>query len=296
MFDVINYSQNLTRLALVDRAAKINAACPNIEVQYSANDAQNDVATQIAETQTVILQKPDVIIFSAVDNVGSAPAIKAAKDAGIKVVDVRAGPTPNPDVEVSYYFADELAYMKKVTDWMESWLAANPGKNLNVGVIYGAAAQTAQLPRGDAIKAYAQTNPDRVKILDEGYGDWLADKSQQLAQNWMLKYPDMNLITTAADVEAFGVANAVVAANKVGQVMVTGVDATDDGVDLIQKGPMTLSVGVLPGESAFAIDIAVAITQGTWTHGNKFTNPNIWAVTKENVDDYLAARKAAQGY
>jgi hypothetical protein len=44
-----------------------------------------------------------------------------------------------------------------------------------------------------------------------------------------------------------------------------------------------------------ATDIGVQLALGTWTQ-KTFTNTKIWAITKDNIDQYLAARKAAEGY
>ena len=296
MFDVIDSTQNTNRLAQLSRAAVINAACPNLEVEYTAYDAQSNVATQIAETQSVILTKPDVMIFSAVDTVGSAPAIQAAHNAGIKLIDVRAGAIPNPNVDVSFYASDEQLWSQATVTFAKAWVAANPGKMLNIGLIYGAAAQTPQLIREDALNTWCQQNSSSCKIVAHDNGNWLTSTAQQLSQDWLLAHPEMNWISCANDIMATGATNAVVSAKKTGQVMVSGYDLTDPGAAGVKAGTQTLDVGFMLGDWAEATDIAVSLALGTWTQGNTYTNAKIWAITKDNIDQYLAARKASEGY
>jgi ribose transport system substrate-binding protein len=293
--DVLDVTQQAIHTAIQNRADAIMKACPNLTIKYSEFDAQQSVAKQIADVQSIILTKPDALIFSAVDVKGSLPAAQAAHDAGIKVIDIRASLAGSPAIDAAFYASDEPSYAKGTTDWITSWLTANPGKTLNIGLIYGAAAQVPQLSREDSIKTLAASMPDRIKIVADAHGDWNLAKAQSIAQDWLLAHPEINYISAANDIMAQGVVNAVKTANKAGEVMISGYDVQDDAIKRIQDGTQTLDVGAMTGDYGKAMDVAVGIVLGVWNE-KSFINTKVWAVTKDTVAEYLQARKVQQGY
>ncbi|RYG86882.1 MAG: sugar ABC transporter substrate-binding protein [Alphaproteobacteria bacterium] len=231
--DVLDDTQNAVLQAVQARVASINEERKDIKVELDVYDAQTSVDKQISDVQTALIKDPDVLIFSAVDNVGSLPAMQAAKDAGVLILDRRPTEPVGQFTDVAFYGSDEGRYSKATVDWINRQLEANPDLVLNIGAIYGAPAQTAQLLRIDAIKALANEKPDRVKIIQEGYGNWLTATAQNMAQDWLLANPTMNYIATANDIMALGVANTLIANGRT-DVLVSGYDLTPDGVQRVK--------------------------------------------------------------
>lgn len=285
--DVLDDTQNAAFGYMQDRVEEINAERDDVEVDLEIYDAQGSVDKQLSDVQSALIKEPDVLIFSAVDAVGSLPAAQAAQDAGVKVIDRRPS-DPEPDAfDVAFYAYDETRYAAATQDWVRDYLEANPDVTLKVGLVYGAPAQTAQLSRVDTIKALAEELPDRIEIVAEGYGNWLTDTAQNLAQDWMQANPDINYIAAANDIMALGVSNAVDRAGRSGDIMISGYDLADDGLQRIKDGLQTFDVGTLLEDNGQIIDVAVELVLGTFTDDTYYIDP-VHTVTIDNVDEFLA--------
>lgn len=157
---------------------------------------------------------------------------------------------------------------------------------MNVGVIYGAPAQTAQLLRIDAIKAFAEKHPDRIKIIAEGYGNWLTATAQNLSQDWLLAHPDINYIAAANDIMALGVSNTLISGNR-SDVLVSGYDLAPDALERVKAGTQALTVGTSIGDNGQMIDVALGMVDGSFKEKTYYLDP-VYAVDSSNVDDFLA--------
>ncbi len=287
--DVLDETQNQALDAMKSRVEEINASRKDVKVTLDVYDAQSSVDKQISDVQTALIKSPNVLILSAVDAAGSLPAAQAAKDAGIPVIDRRPS-DPEPDVySVAFYAYDEVRYAEATTNWIKKYLDANPGKVLNVGLVYGAPAQTAQLRRADSVKELAKQQPDRIKIVAEGYGNWLTATAQNLTQDWLLAHPDINLVVCANDIMALGASNALQSAGRT-DVMVTGYDLTDDGVQRVSANTQTLTVGTVLKDSNQIIDVAVGLAENTFKDKTFYVNP-VYAIDPSNVADFLSKTK-----
>lgn len=282
--DKIDENQNKYIGYMQDRVDALNAEGKNIT--FEAVDANGGVDKQISDVQTILAKSPDVLIFSPVDSVGSLPAVQAAKDAGVFTIDFRPSPPEPPAYDVAFG-ASETSYAKATTDWMQAQLDADPDLKFSVGLIYGAAAQTAQLEREDAIKEFAESNPDRVEILAEQYGNWQIDIAQNTAADWMQAYPDMNLISAANAEMALGASNALTAAGKRDAVQVAGYDINDSSLKYVEEGSIDFTTGVLAGDYGKVIDVALGLTDGSFTDKTYDIEP-VYPVTSDTVDDVLS--------
>lgn len=287
--DVLDETQNVALKAMQKRVEEINAERDDVEVIFDVYDAQSSVDKQLSDVQTALIKDPDVLIFSAVDSVGSLPAAQAAKDAGVLIIDRR--PTdPEPEVfDVAFYAYDEGRYSAATTDWIKRYLDSHPDTVLKIGAIYGAPAQTAQLRRIDAIKALAAQMPDRIEIVAEGYGNWLTATAQNLTQDWLVSHPEINYIATANDIMALGASNALINAGR-SDVLVSGYDLTSDGVERVKAGTQSLTVGTSLDDNGQVIDVAVGLAEGTFKDKTYYIDP-VYAVDAGNVDQFLADRQ-----
>lgn len=289
--DVLDQTQNAILTAMKAHVDAINAARSDVTVNLTSYDAQGNVAKQISDVESIVQKGADALIFSAVDSKGSLPAAQQAHDAGIKIIDVRDLKAPDV-VDVVFYGSDEPSYAKGTTDWIKSYLEANPDVTLNVGLIYGAPAQVAQLLREDAIKQLATEMPDRIKIVAEGYGNWDTLTAQNMTEDWLKAHPEINFISSANDIMAIGVSNAVQEAGVKDKVLISGYDVTDEGVARIQSGLMDLSVGGLLSDYGYVVDVAVQTVLGEFKD-KTYTVTSVQAVTKDNVEKFLADKAAA---
>lgn len=283
--DTLDQTRAVMLQAAQDRVEAINASRSDIKIELTYYDAQKNVDKQLSDVETALLTKPDVFIFSCVDTSGSLPAVEKIHAAGIPIVDIRDMGQPDLITTV-FYGSDEATYAAAMTDWLKKRLAADPALVLNTALIYGAAAQTQQFARCDLVKKLAQEMPDRVKIIAEKYGDWDTEKALNITEDWLQSLPNLTYICTANDIMALGASNALVAAKKKDQIMVTGVDVTDEGVALIAEGKQDATVGARLQDYGQMVDCALGLVEKTYTEAT-YTVKSVYVVDRDNVQSYL---------
>lgn len=283
--DTMDQTRAVMLDAAKERLEQINAEREDIKLELTYYDAQASVDKQISDVETALLGEPDIFIFSSVDAVGSVTSVQNIKDTGAMVLDIRDIGRPEL-VDCVFYGADEKTYAEATTNWLKDYLEKNPEEVLKVGLIYGAAAQTQQFARCDLVKELAEEMPDRVQILDEKYGDWDTQKAMNITEDWMQSQPDMNYICAANDIMALGASNALAAAQKKDDVLVTGVDVTEEGVARIKEGQMDCTVGAQLKDYGQMIDVCLGLVEGTYTE-KTYTVTTVYAVDQSNVGEFL---------
>lgn len=274
---------------LEKRVAELDEA-NDYNLSMVITDAQGNMDKQLSDIDTLIIQDVDVIILSACDTVGALPGVAAIKEAGIPCIDIRG--IDSPDV-VHYVGMDNAAIGQKVCSWLTAYLDKNPGEVLYTGVVYGAPAQVDSLKIGQAVVDLAKTD-DRIVILDEKYGDWSTETSMNITEDWLQAYDNINCIVTCSDEMALGVTNVIESAGRTGEFIVTGVDGTTNGIEMVRSGKMSCTVGNLFSEIfAPIINVAVGLTDGTFTEsGYEAGADALTLVDLENVDWYAEAKAA----
>lgn len=288
-------TQDATRAKVLElmrqRCEEINAERDDIEVVLDYYDANKSVDKQISDVETACLTKPDVFVFSCVDSEGSKPCLDLMKNTGAKIIDIRDMGSDIPDV--IFYSSDEETYAKATSAWIVDYMEANPDKlPLKVGLVYGAAAQTLQLKRCDLVKELAEQYPDKIEIVAESFADWDTQKAMNVMEDWIQAFPEINFVVCANDIMAKGVSNALVSAGIKDKVAITGVDL-DGGAELIAEGKQDLDVAAALSVNQDIIDIAVQLTEGTYTGDRKNVAQGVMRVDATNVDKYLSGDQAA---
>jgi ABC-type sugar transport system substrate-binding protein len=257
------------------------------KITLNVSDAGMNVDKQISDIQTASVKAPSILLVDPVDAAGVLPAVQAAKDAGIKLFNIRpAEGDPEGLYDGKFVFSVETPYADNMKAWMNSLLDADPNLVLKVAVIYGGAAQKEQLTRGDVVKALAAERPDRVQIVAEKFGDWSLEIAQNATSDFITAHPDMNLVVAANNQMAMGVANAVGSAGMTGKIWVGSYDIDAPTVQAIIDGKISFTTGLEFRTIGRAIlKAAVEISVGTYS-GALDLNP-VYAVSAANAAEIL---------
>jgi ABC-type sugar transport system substrate-binding protein len=187
---------------------------------------------------TYIARKVDAIIISPVSAKASAPALKRAADAGIKVVTYNSA--VEGDFPVSYLNSSQRDLGVSTGKLAAPFIKDKLGGKANVATL----GFKALLP---------EISDDRVNgFLDEAKAGgaltvvsqqdaWLAEKAVAVASDIITANPNVNLIYAANEGGTVGAVQAVRNAGKAGKIFVFGIDGTDqlasfllDGDDVLQ--------------------------------------------------------------
>lgn len=260
--------------------------------EYTASidyfNADSNVEKQISDVETIIQNGYDILMFSCVDTNGSLPAMQAAYDAGLTVVDTRKMDQLD-SCSISLDFCNEPLQGEIMREWMQALLDDGKADALHVGIVYGAASQTYQLERGDFVKRWAEEDPEHIIIEAEAYGDWDAEKSQSIMEDWIQAHPEINIVVTANTAEALGVANALIGAQKKETTWVVSFDITNEALIRIQDGSLDCTVGFNPKDNGKTfIEIGLQVFMGEYEGEKEYKDDHAQYIDATNIEAYLA--------
>lgn len=142
-----------------------------------------------------------------------------------------------------------------------------------------------------------------MKLVDTQVGDWQETKAQSISRTWLARYGDtLNGIFASNDAMARGAVAALREKQLNGKVFVTGSDGSKVGLDMVKSGDLLATVmndAVLQGAVTMAFARAAAagdIQPDKLTHALRDFYLQQQLVTKDNVDQFLAAKANAPVY
>jgi ABC-type sugar transport system substrate-binding protein len=287
-----NLDENLTKNwnFMQEAWKKWDEENPGYEVELIATGANMDISKQQADVESLITQGCDAIYIMVVDSDGAVPIIEAIVDAGIICVD--AGYIANTEVsDLRLRTTDPHTQGMLQAEYVEKYLEENPEAVLNVGWLYGNPAATATLARHDGVAYLAEKYPDRFKVLEEQYANWLVADAMTIMEAWVQTYPEMNCIMSASDDMAIGCINVLSEQGKnPSDWLILGIDGSKSGFVNIESGNMDATVLMAVGTtSAYAIDIISSMVLGqttSTTYGIDLTagEINLGSLTSALVD------------
>ena len=198
------------------------------ELEIMAPDKEENVEEQNRLLRAAIEKKPDAILFSPSSMNAPDELLKEAKDKGIRIT------------YIDSYTKEDLQDLTVATD------------NVNAGRMMGEYARTL-LDKDSKIAIVSHvkgvsTAVEREQGFREGLGDYaenivetvycnsLYEKSYELAQKLMEKYPDLEMIAGMNEYSAVGVGRAVSDAGVKDRIDVVGVDCSQEAINLMEMG------------------------------------------------------------
>jgi ribose transport system substrate-binding protein len=210
-------------------------AIMGIEV-IAVTDAGFKPEKQVSDIETIMAQKPSIIVSIPVDPTATASAYKAAADAGVKIVfmdNVAAGMTAGKDY-VSVVSADN--YGNGVASAHLMAKALNGAGN--IGLVFHAADFFVTRQRYEAFKATIASEYPGIKIVDEqgiGGPDFPGD-AEKAAGAMLTSHPEIQGIWAVWDMPAEGVISAARNAGR-DDLIITTVDLGENvAISMAQNG------------------------------------------------------------
>jgi len=232
---------------------------------------------QIKQVEDLIERKADAIIVCAISSKGTIEVMERAASQGIVAMNF-----------VSRTYSDKIASAVLDDDYRIGSIEAEyVGKKLNgegKGVMLsGPPGVDWAMNRAKGFRETLAKKYPGIEVLAEKWCEPNIEVPQKIMDDLLLTFPDMQFCYAGADGMAMGAANAVRAARKLGQVLITTASFSPEGADYLKKGYISMNVGESPIlEGAWAIDVAVKILNGEeYPRLVYVPNPPF---TKENMD------------
>ena len=217
-----------------DEAAKYEG----ITVDVQAAKDESSQIEQLNLAQTVLSQKPDILLLSPQSDSNLVPVIEAAKAANIPTVIIDDARTPGAS---SYIGTDQISIGAKAADFLNS-LFPDGGK---VAQIEGAAGSPNARMRIQGFVDQLKTYP-KLELVASQPGNWDRMTALNATSTILRDHPDLVGVYANNDGMALGVFEAVKSANA--NVAVVGTDGIRDAKRSIGDKEMAATVAEFPFE------------------------------------------------
>jgi inositol transport system substrate-binding protein len=260
-------------------------------VEVQIEDAQNDVARQLDQINNFIASGVDAIIVNPVDTSATQAMSDAASAAGVPLVYVNRQPI-NVDAlpdDQAFVASDEVESGTLQTLEVCRLLAEQGVSEASIYVIMGELSNQAAVQRTQDIKDVIGGTECgvAVSIIDEQTSNWSRDEAQNLMTNWLSTGTPFDAVIANNDESALGAIQALKAAGlAMEDVVVAGIDATQDALSAMQAGDLDVTVFQdAAGQGQGALDAALALARGEAVEQKVYIPFQL--VTPANIGDYL---------
>jgi len=217
---------------------EIENAFPTDRIEATVYDAENSQEKQNKDVEDMITMGYDGIVLIPITVEGAAPAIAYANEKGIPVITADRQVTPDLGVEViGFVGSDHVPMGRGAGELLVEALEAKfpDAEKWNVIEIEGTQGSSAQIDRGKGIHEIIDAN-DRVNVIASLDGDFLTTNALSIAEDSLIANPDLHGFICHNDNMADGVYQALVNANRVGDVVIIGIDGQAATVQNIVDG------------------------------------------------------------
>lgn len=247
-------------------------------------DAKGDTTIQVNQIEDMMKQDIDVMLVWPINGTAVVPALKKAYEAGVKVIISNSRADKEADPYIVGFAGDDYIAQGYDSGQLMAKYAEESGKDTFKVV------EVAHIPGYQVSNERAQgfregIEGSKVELLESQTADGNREKAQQLTENYLLKYPDLDGIWIQGDNMAIGVMNAIEAAGKTGEIIVIGNSLSGESYDRMVAGAYHASCYQDQGEEArWALSVGLKVAKGEEVDfDNLYICP---AITPENLKDY----------
>ena len=211
----------------------VNDACADNGVQVSVQDADFDVSKQLQQVENFINSGVDAVVIKPVDAEACQPISDACKNAGVPLVVVNTAMSAPCDS----YVGSDHTYSGKLQG---EFLAEQMPEGGKVAILMGETTVQATTQRTDGVKA-ALEEAGGFEVVSEMDAGWMRDEAMDTMENWLNSGLEIDAVVANNDEMAIG-ASMVLEENKVDDVVVCGIDASEDALNRMKDGKMDMTV------------------------------------------------------
>jgi ribose transport system substrate-binding protein len=257
----------------------IRARAQELDWDVATVSANEDKLKQINGVQDLVARGVKGILISPIDAVGVNAAYDAAAAAKIPIVSVARGSvSPNQTIHVAM---DE----KQIGRDIAEWTAKKLGGKGQVAMLLGPSGAPTFKNLADGYTEVMAKYPD-IKIVFKSDGPLTRERGVKQTEDALVANPDLAAIYTANDDVALGAMQAVLAANRAGKTIVTGMNGVPPALRAVKDGNMAMTVELNPVEwGRLGVDVLATYLKGDKIEPRVFIKHNL--IDSANVDAKL---------
>lgn len=270
------------------RESALTAELEGTGYSVSFSDGNNDNQKQIDQTNAFLAKGVDALILVPADSDAIAPAIFAANSKGTPVIclGIKANSGDFTFVGSENYDAGHM---------QGEYMAEHLEQGAKVLYLAGTAGLQHSADRRQGFQdALEEAGRSDITILADQDGDYVKDEAMRICDAWIQTYAhggkaDFDAIVCANDQMALGAVESLKGAGlltNAGEILITGVDGSDDGLNAVNEGYMCQTVlQDAAGQAKATHEVLEKLKNGE-TPDKEIIVP-FQSVTKDNVADYL---------
>jgi ribose transport system substrate-binding protein len=258
----------------------IRARAQELGWEVATVSSNEDKLKQINGVQDLVAKGVKGILISPIDAVGVNAAYDAAAQAKVPIVSVARGSTsPNQTLHVAM---DEKQIGRDIAEWTAKRLNGAG----NVAMLLGPSGAPTFRNLADGYTEVMVKYPN-IKIVFKSDGPLTRERGLKNAEDALVANPDLKAIYTANDDVALGAMQAVLAANRAGATVVTGMNGVPPALRAVKDGNIAMTVELNPVEwGRLGVDVLATYLKGEKVEPRVFIKHVI--IDNSNVDALLA--------
>lgn len=258
----------------------IRARAQELGWQVSYVSSNEDKLRQINGVQDLIAKGVRGILISPIDAVGVNAAYDAAATAKVPIISIaRGSASANQTLHVAM---DEKQIGRDIAAWTAKKL---DGKG-KVVMISGPPGSPTFRNLNEGFAEVMGKFPG-ITIVGRTEGALTRERGLKTAEDALVAHPDLAAIYTANDDVALGASQAVIAADRKGKVLVTGMNGVPPALKAVKDGALAMTCELNPAQwGRLGVDVLAAYLRGEKFEQRVFIKHVLIDAT--NVDDAIA--------
>ncbi|SDR45487.1 substrate-binding domain-containing protein [Pseudovibrio sp. Tun.PSC04-5.I4] len=250
-------------------------------------DAREDVGMQLSQIQNFIASDVAAIIVAPVSAAATPQITKMAEAADIPLIYVNRRPA---DLDA---LGEKAAFVGSDETWsgtLEAFevckQAAGTGKAV---MLMGILSNEAAVTRSEDVREVLKLSMcNGIELVAEQEAKWQRTEANNVVSNWLSSGLDFDIVFANNDEMALGALQALKAAGvNMEDVLVAGVDATDDALASLGKNELDVTVFQnAKGQATGSVDAAVKAMNGEALPN--WINIPFELVTQDNLKSYMS--------
>ena len=247
-----------------------------VGVKLIVLDAQDSSETQATQIEDLITQDVDLLIINPVDSDAIGTSVIAANNEKIPVITVTR-PSNSGKVEQHLDIDNKEAGALDAEQLIKD--LSGKGK---VAILEGISGAPSAVDRQAGFKEKLEADAPDIEIVASLTADYDREKGATVTEDILQANPELDAIYTHNDEMALGAVRSVVAANRIDDIKIYGIDAVPDAIKAVKEGEMAATVQQQPDlQIETAIDNAIKLLDGDTIEA--LINIPLKLITKENA-------------
>jgi len=261
----------------------IRARAQELGWDVVAVSSNEDKLKQINGVQDLIARGVKGVFISPIDAVGVNAAYDAAAQAKIPIISLaRGSSSPNQTLHVAIN-------EKQIGSEIAEWTAKHIGGSGKVAMILGPSGAPAFRNLAEGYTDVMAKHPD-IKVVFRTDGPLTRERGVKNAEDALAANPDIKAIYNSNDDVALGAMQAVNAANRKGQTLVTGMNGVSPALRAVKDGNLALTVELNAFEwGRLGVDMMERALKGEQLGKQVFIKHVL--VDASNVDEVLSRQQ-----